>query len=64
VFVERESQKAIVVGKGGSRIKKIGELARQAISELVGCPVHLKLFVKVSKDWSREDRGIRDMGYE
>lgn len=64
IYVERESQKGIVVGKGGQRIKKVGERARQAISELLRCPVHLKLFVKVSRNWSRQRRGIRDMGYE
>lgn len=64
VYVERESQKGMVVGKGGHRIKAVGERARKAISQLFGCPVHLVLRVKVSADWSRGDRGIRDMGYE
>jgi GTP-binding protein Era len=64
IFVERESQKGIVVGKGGRRIKEVGEKARKAIAQLLGCEVHVKLFVKVRSDWSQEDRGIRDMGYE
>ena len=64
VWVERDSQKAIVIGKGGHQIKKVGERARAALAELFGCPVHLKLHVKVSADWSRKPRGIRDMGYE
>jgi GTP-binding protein Era len=64
VYVERESQKGMVVGKGGHRIKTVGERSRKAISQLFGCPVHVKLRVKVSADWSRGDRGIRDMGYE
>jgi GTP-binding protein Era len=64
VFVERDSQKAIVVGKGGARIKEVGQRARQSIAGLLGCPVHLTLHVKVAKNWSREPRGIRDMGYE
>ncbi len=64
VFVERDSQKGIVVGKGGARIKEVGAQAREAISQLLGCPVHLKLYVKVSKNWSRETKGIRNMGYE
>ncbi len=64
VHVERESQKGIVVGKGGSRIKSVGQNARKAISQLLGCPVHLRLFVKVSPNWSRDKAGLRDMGYE
>ena len=64
VHVERDSQRGIVVGKGGQRIREIGVRARAAIGELLGCPVHLKLHVKVSRDWSRGERGIRDMGYE
>ena len=64
VYVERESQKGMVVGKGGHRIKSVGERARKAISQLFGCPVHVVLQVKVSADWSRGERGIRDMGYE
>lgn len=64
IYVERDSQKGIVVGKGGKRIKTVGERARNSISELLRCPVHLKLFVKVSANWSRAQQGIRDMGYE
>jgi len=64
IFVERDSQKAIVVGKGGQRIRTVGERAREAIGELLGCPVHLKLFVKVKSNWSREPGGIRDLGYD
>jgi len=64
IVVERDSQKAIVVGKGGARIKQLGIAAREALSELLGCPVHLNLFVKVIPDWSRGERGIRQLGYE
>jgi len=64
VHVERESQKGIVVGKGGSRIKSVGQNARRSISQLLGCPVHLRLFVKVSPNWSRDRVSLRDMGYE
>jgi GTPase len=64
IFVERESQKGIVVGKGGQRIKAIGEAGRVAISQLLGCPVHLLLHVKVAPNWSREGGGIRSMGYD
>jgi GTPase len=64
VFVERESQKGIVVGKGGARIKSVGQRAREQISNLLGCPVHIKLFVKVDPDWSSGVGGLRRMGYE
>ena len=64
VCVERASQKGMVVGKGGQRIKQIGERGRARISQLLGCPVHLRLFVKVVENWTRGKRGIRDMGYE
>jgi GTP-binding protein Era len=64
IYVERDSQKAIVIGKGGARIRAVGEKARAAISELLGCPAHVKLFVKVSRNWSRDARGLRTMGYE
>jgi GTP-binding protein Era len=64
IHVEKASQKGIVVGKGGVRIKELGMRGREAISELLGCPVHLKLHVKVSADWSRAERSVRDMGYD
>jgi GTP-binding protein Era len=64
VFVERESQKGIVVGKGGARIREVGQRARAEIGNLLGCPVHLKLHVKVDPEWSQGAGGIRRMGYE
>ena len=64
IYVERESQKGIVVGKGGQRIKEVGQSARAAVSQLLGCPAHVKLHVKVASNWSRIERGIREMGYE
>ena len=64
VLVERDSQKAIVVGKGGSRLKQIGAAARAAISEHLERKVHLFLHVKVSPRWG-EDRGLyEDIGLE
>ncbi|HTJ42479.1 MAG TPA: GTPase Era [Kofleriaceae bacterium] len=63
IAVERESQKAIVVGKGGRRIKELGIAAREAVAELFACPVHLSLHVKVVPDWSREDAGLAKVGY-
>lgn len=64
VLVERDSQKAIVVGKGGSRLKQIGAAARAAISEHLGRKVHLFLHVKVNPRWG-EDRGLyEDIGLD
>jgi GTP-binding protein Era len=57
ILIERDSQKAIVLGKGGTRIRSIGEAARGAISELLGAKVHLFLHVKVKADWG-EDRSL------
>ncbi len=64
IHVERDSQKPIVLGRGGRRIKEVGMRAREAISELLGCPAHVVLFVKVTPQWSRNDAGIREAGYE
>jgi GTP-binding protein Era len=63
LLVERDSQKRIVVGKGGSMIKKIGIRARKAIEEWVGRQVHLELFVKVDPNWLKNDRRIQELGY-
>ena len=64
ILVERDSQKAIVIGKGGSRLKEIGQKAREAISEHLGRRVHLYLHVKVNPKWG-EDRSLyQDMGLE
>ncbi len=64
IHVERDSQKGIVIGKGGKRIKAVGERGRKAISQLFGVPVHLKLFVKVNSNWSQQTKSLRDLGYE
>ena len=64
ILVERESQKAIVIGKGGRRLKEIGASAREQIAQHLGRPVHLFLHVKVSPKWG-EDRGLyREIGLE
>lgn len=64
IHVERDSQKGIVIGKGGKRIRAVGERGRHAVSQLFGCPVHLKLFVKVNSNWSQQSKSLRELGYE
>jgi GTPase len=64
ILIERDSQKGIIVGKGGSRLKAIGQAAREAISEHLGRKVHLFLHVKVAPKWG-EDRGLyEDIGLD
>ena len=64
IFVERESQRKIVLGKGGATIKSIGAEARKEIAEILGQPVHLFLFVKVREDWGEDPDRYRQMGLE
>jgi len=64
IFVERESQRKIVLGKGGATIKSIGADSRKEISEIVGVPVHLFLFVKVRENWGDDPNRYREMGLE
>jgi GTP-binding protein Era len=64
VFVERESQRKIVLGKGGATIKAIGADSRKEIAEIVGMPVHLFLFVKVRENWGDDPDRYRQMGLE
>jgi len=63
IHVERDSQKAIVIGKGGAMLKRIGSAAREDIEALVGRKVFLKLFVAVDRDWSTTDAGLKRVGY-
>jgi GTP-binding protein Era len=64
VFVERDSQRKIVLGKGGQTIKAIGQAARKEIAEIAEAPVHLFLFVKVRENWSDDPERYREMGLE
>jgi len=64
IYVERESQRKIVLGKGGATIKSIGAAARKEIAEIVGQTVHLFLFVKVREDWGNDPDRYREMGLE
>ena len=62
IYVQRDGQKAIVLGKGGATIKNIGELAREEMEELFGRRVHLFLFVKVREDWAEKREHYRRDG--
>jgi GTPase len=64
IFVERESQRKIVLGKGGATIKSIGADSRKELTEIVGVPVHLFLFVKVRENWGEDPDRYREMGLD
>jgi GTP-binding protein Era len=63
IFVERDSQKGIVIGKQGSLLKEIGRQARRDIETLLGSKTFLELWVKVKKDWRNQDRVLKDLGF-
>ena len=63
LFVERDSQKGIVIGHKGSRLKEVGSEARQNIQAMLGTPVYLDLRVKIAKDWQRDPRQLRRLGF-
>jgi GTP-binding protein Era len=63
LFVERDSQKGIVIGHRGERLKDVGRRARTQIESLLGVPVYLDLHVKVAKDWQRDPRQLRKLGF-
>jgi GTP-binding protein Era len=63
IFVERETQKAIILGQGGKMIKRIGRDARQQVEELLGTRVYLELWVKVRKRWRKDEKELQRMGY-
>lgn len=64
IYVERDSQKSIVLGKGGQTIKAISRTAREEISDIIEAPVHLFLFVKVRENWADDPERYREMGLE
>jgi GTPase len=63
IYVERTSQKAIVIGAGGSRLKEVGSRARREIEDLLGRKVYLDLHVRVAKDWQRDPKQLRRLGF-
>ncbi len=64
ILCERESHKGIIIGKGGSMLKKIGSLAREDIEDMLGAKVNLKLWVKVREDWRNDNNTMRSLGYK
>jgi GTP-binding protein Era len=63
IHVERDSQKGMVIGKGGRKLKEIGQAARGEIERMVGTKVFLKLFVRVQKNWSKDSKALQRFGY-
>ena len=63
INLERNSQKGIVIGKNGSKLKQIGTRSREQIERMLGCKVYLKLFVRVQKNWRKDTKAIRRFGY-
>jgi GTP-binding protein Era len=63
LFVERSSQKGIVIGHQGSRLRDVGSAARKQIEALLGTPVYLDLHVKIAKDWQRDPKQLRRLGF-
>ncbi len=64
IFVERDSQKGIIIGKGGQMLKRIGTEARKDMEGVLGCKVFLELWVKVHKDWRKDPRFLKELGIE
>ena len=64
VWVERDSQKGIVIGQGGEKLKEVGRRSRESMSALFGQPVFLELWVKVRKDWSDDARALQSLGFQ
>ena len=63
LYVERDSQKGIIIGPKGARLRAIGTTARTQIEALLGTPVYLDLHVKIAKDWQRDPRQLRKLGF-
>jgi GTP-binding protein Era len=63
LYVERPSQKAIIIGKGGARLREVGTNARRGIEALLGTRVYLDLHVKIAKDWQRDPKQLVRLGF-
>ena len=64
IYVEKDSQKGMVIGKGGRLLKRVGQEAREEAERLLQAKVYLDLWVKVWKNWRRDPRAIRQFGYQ
>ena len=64
IYVARQSQKGIIIGHGGEKLKKVGTMARKDLEEFLGKKVFLELFVKVAEDWRNDDSQLKRFGYE
>ena len=64
IWVARDSQTGIVVGKSGTRLKQIGRAARLELKERLGCPVHLELWVKVKQNWADSEKDLQSLGFD
>ena len=64
IYVERDSQKGIIIGKAGSALKRVGSMARTEIEDFFQKPVFLELFVKVDKDWRSNQSRLKHYGYD
>ncbi|MEA4870758.1 MAG: GTPase Era [Christensenella sp.] len=64
IYCERESHKGIIIGKGGSMLKKIGQESRKDIEWMLGCPVNLQLWIKIKEDWRNRQGMLHELGYE
>jgi GTP-binding protein Era len=62
IYVERDSQKGILIGKGGAMLKQIGTLARQDAEKLLGTKIFLQLWVKVTKGWREDEHMLKNLG--
>ncbi|MBL4709217.1 MAG: GTPase Era [Flavobacteriales bacterium] len=63
IYVSRESQKGIIIGKGGTKLKLVGSLARKDLETFFGKQIYLELFVKVNKDWRNDEKQLKRFGY-
>ena len=64
IYCEKSSHKGIIIGKGGSMLKKIGSYARQDMEKFFGCKINLQLWVKVKEDWRNRESVLRSLGYD
>lgn len=64
IFCERDSHKGIIIGKGGSMLKKVGTYAREDMERFFGCKINLQLWVKVKEGWRNSDAILRSLGYD